>query len=134
MKILLFALACISINSFSQMGVSFPTSNASWINRIEVIDPNQSNYGYYSTDLYKVMNEDTVVSSQLYHKLFSCFPCSYSGAFREVDNKFYYIPKDSIAEYLVYDFGVVVGQTLYNVFAQPYDEDWGRNLYRLIEH
>jgi hypothetical protein len=65
-------------------------------------------------------SEDTVIGSQFYSKLYYCGG-AYKGALRDdiAEQKVFYVPADSSMEFLVYDFGVTVGETVtvYQEFA-----------------
>ncbi len=62
--------------------------------------------------------EDTIINQVAYWSLREDQTETYHGGFREVGSKVFYIPADSIREYLVYDFGANQGDTLKNVYME----------------
>ncbi len=71
---------------------------------------------------------DTSINNLTYRQLFNC-SAGYSGALREENRKVWLVPADSTHEYLVYDFGASVGDTLKNV----YEEVGSFGMVRLVE-
>jgi hypothetical protein len=79
-----------------------------------------------------ITNKDTVISTRTYHQLFYSLTDStftnpinyyYIGGLRENNKQIFFIPKDSINEYLIYDFSLGVGDTIrydYSVFSGYY--------------
>jgi hypothetical protein len=64
-----------------------------------------------------VNNDDTLINSNTYTQVFECGG-SYKGAFREVGREVWYVPGDSTNEYLIYDFDVIPGEILSNVYFE----------------
>lgn len=62
-------------------------------------------------------DEDTTIGSYTYSKINYCGG-PYKGATRTESGKVYYIPKDSTADYLLYDFSVQPGDLIYNVYVE----------------
>ena len=90
---------------YSQSYIPLPDSNAFW--RIT----NGTTTDIFFTD--SVLN-DTTVNLKTYVKLFYKYTASvYAGCYRNdnINKKAFYIPPDSTQEFLVYDFGVNVGDT-----------------------
>ena len=48
--------------------------------------------------------EDTIIGTKTYSKVDSCYNQGYVGAVRDSSGKVYYVPKDSLSEFLLYDF------------------------------
>ncbi len=117
--------------------ISFPDSNAVWS---EVYYPPLSGSDFPTGHNYVVFNEDTIIESKTYHKLFlledTVFNrnnAQYFGAIREdITKKVYYrgqhIPADSYyeedEEYLLYDFSLSIGDTIRNVKFVLVDQEW----------
>ncbi len=99
----------------------FPTSNAVW--RLQWGASGCAFQNEYADYQYQ-LNGDTIIEPYVYHKLerigvFNCQPplmplSGYMGAFRnDVDAmRVYFIPADSTAEWLLYDFTLQVGDTI----------------------
>jgi hypothetical protein len=92
----------------------WPKSNAQWqVNYQLFPEPPglSASYRIPSTDF------DTLINQIHYSKLFD--GDNYRGSLRATGDhsKVYFIPKDSIAEYLLFDFSVKVGDTLFNVYS-----------------
>ncbi|MFZ6052804.1 T9SS type A sorting domain-containing protein [Halocola ammonii] len=91
---------------------SFPESDARWINAI------YSGNGYiFESTNYCMDNEDTLINELSYSKLDTCLG-GYKGALRSNLNKVYFVPKDSTAEFLLYDFGAQTGDTIQDVYFE----------------
>lgn len=137
MKKLIFLVSfVITVFTYGQTSIyhPFPDSNACW------------NFGYYpgqcqfgdSQEYYSIMiTGDTSINGQTYHNLSTPFvlfynsgTCTqdnfpgYKGAIRQeiTNKKVYYIPPMSSTEYLLYDFNMVIGDTVKGYIA-PYSSD-----------
>jgi hypothetical protein len=104
--------------SFAQNYVPFPDSNATW-------GFHEDGWGGIS-DISKVVlsNQDTLINSLTYRKLFS--PVNYRGALRQdiVAKKVYFVSADSAAEQLLYDFDLEVGDTVPAAYVVCYPDAW----------
>jgi hypothetical protein len=81
---------------------------------------------------YAITNKDTVINMKSYHQIFysltdSLFidPANYNyiGCLREYNKQIFFIPMDSVNEYLIYDFSKKIGDTIlynYSVFAHEF--------------
>lgn len=130
MKNLIIILLILFLNSLTkgQSYYPFPENNAKWIVNTQWANSSgcSSLYDYQITG-------DTVINLITYHKLttvnyiisdgggWGCSPTTppffgegYIGAFRNdtLNRKVYYYPKDSLQEYLLYDFTLNVGDTI----------------------
>ena len=129
-KYLIFIiLFFISGRDYAQTYFPFPDSNAVWSERF-----NPPEYeGYSSYPIYGLLNQDTIIKSIKYHKLFSFSDtiftkeyATYIGGIREDSTKRIYYkginvfescyPADTnnYGEVLLYDFSVIVGDTIRN--------------------
>jgi hypothetical protein len=64
---------------------------------------------------------DTIISAQTYHKVMSNFyngSINYMGAVRNdtAGKQVLIVPKDSVTDYKLYDYGVNIGDTVFNVY------------------
>jgi len=118
-----FALMCGKTQA--QAYTPFPDSNAVWYELTETYI-NYPDTTQYQTKLYGIF-DDTLINNQLYKKLYlndglidSTIQLSspntvYFCALRQDTalKKVYFIPKDSLNELVLYDFGVNVGDTIF---------------------
>jgi len=131
-KLILFVSCFCTVLSFSQTSVyyPFPDSSASW-------NVDYSNYQCQWGDSHEyysiILDRDTVIGSQVYHKLQVPYikliwaGCpqyhqpGYYGAIRSdiPDRKVYFYPVDGTEEQLLYDFTLEVGDTV-----QGYLKSW----------
>lgn len=99
----------------------FPDKNAVWIQM--VIQPWPSPPIYYITYLHP-FRDDTIINTKTYIKVFrnsNGNGGAYRGAYRsDISGKVYFVPKDSVNEYLLFDFSKNAGDTIYNVLALDY--------------
>lgn len=114
-KLLSLILLCYLTQGSSQGYISFPDSNAIWVNRLFV---NESGWpDPWSTEHlvdinnYTVNGQDTLIASVAYTKL-TLTTGEYQGALRDNQGQVYFVPKDSSSEFLLYDFTVSVGDTI----------------------
>ena len=56
-----------------------------------------------------------MIDSQVYTKLLYC-DGGYKGAFRDDGGVVWYVPADSLQEYLLYDLTLTAGDTAHNVY------------------
>lgn len=110
-KILILAFVFLTMLSFGQTSVyrPFPTTYGNWV------------YQYFDdfgvpTSLYSnyTLFGDTVISSVTYKKISNG---SYMGALRESSRRIYFIPDTSATEYLLYDFNLTTGDTIFSPFG-----------------
>lgn len=123
--------------------LAFPTENAIWVNTrysIYVTDENPiAEYSLSNVDNFCVNGEDTVINEKNYTKVNYC-EGEYKGALRDEVGIVYYCPKDSTNEYVLYDFTVTPGDTVYSVYMDDnaisdiiinnIDSVWIANTYR----
>jgi hypothetical protein len=117
--LLFFALVILAFSAFSQ-SISFPTDNAIWVNTEYVYTFNPPNPIPASTlndvDMYCMNGQDTSIQSNTYTQVFYCGD-AYKGAIRDDNGIVYFVPADSVSEYLLYDFTAQANQTLQNVYV-----------------
>lgn len=92
--------------------------------------PNHISYG--SIVMPAGAGNDTIIGAQLYHKV-TLLTVGYVGGLREDTSaqQVFYCPKDSMQEYLLYDFSISVGDTVRNVIVIPAIGS-GSNLYHAV--
>ena len=122
---LALALILLAFNAFSQI-VPFPTDNAIWVNTEYAYTFNPPNpipaSNLNDVDNYCVNGQDTTIQSNNYTQVFYCGD-AYKGAIRDDNGIVYFVPADSVSEYLLYDFTAQANQTLQNVYVgNHYDE------------
>ncbi|MFH0867562.1 MAG: T9SS type A sorting domain-containing protein [Bacteroidota bacterium] len=117
MKTKLLILSIFILTSFAaktQQYKPIPDSNATWV--IKYWD----GATVWKTEYFflKPFKDDTTINSFNYHKLYKGDSSLYTGAYRnDPSEKVFFVPKDSLIEYLLYDFGVQAGDTVYNVYG-----------------
>jgi hypothetical protein len=137
-KILLILLTICTLTAKSQTAVyhSFPDSSAIWNFHYSLVlcSPFGSIDSYYSITI----SSDTLINSQVYHKLYTPFVQSvvsglcpplnldYEGAIRQdtANRKVFYVAPSASTEQLLYDFNMQVGDTVKGFlesFASPTD-------------
>lgn len=111
-KIALLFLIFVTFIANGQTSVyrPFPINNGNWI------------YQYYddfgvptSGFTQYTLNGDTTFASTTYKKIY-IYP-SYVGAIRESSKIVYFIPDTSINEYVLYDFNLTVGDTIFSPYG-----------------
>ncbi len=92
--------------------------------------PNHFSYG--TIIMPAGAGNDTMIGAQLYHKV-TLLTVGYLGGLREDTSaqQVFYCPKDSLQEYLLYDFSVSVGDTVRNIIVIPVIGS-GTNLYHAV--
>lgn len=129
MKKLLFYFVFLGSSVLKiQAQVAFPTDNTIWVNTQYTYTFNPPNpipdLDLNDVDNYCVNGSDTVIQGNDYTKVFYCGD-SYKGALREVNSIVYFVPADSVDEYLLYDFSAQQGQTLQDVYVgNHFDESF----------
>jgi hypothetical protein len=96
----------------------FPTDNATWVQYFEVMvtPPPIPQFVWTSTANFCVDGSDTLIAGTTYTQLRHC-GANFVGGIREEEGAVYFYPADSTQEYLLYDFGAAVGDTLYDVYV-----------------
>jgi hypothetical protein len=96
----------------------FPTTNATWVQYYEVMitPPPIPQFAWSSTANFCMGVNDTLINGVTYSQLHYCGD-AYVGGIREDDQAVYFYPADSTQEYLLYDFGAAVGDTLQDIYV-----------------
>lgn len=108
-------LSTLASSGFSQ--VDFPLENGRWVNRHRsyVLDPfNIPTYTVEWIDVYCGSSDDTLINGNTYNKIDFCSQNGsiYHAALRDDNGAIYMVCKDSVNEYLLYDFNAQMGETL----------------------
>lgn len=114
---LFFVLLTSSV--FGQDYIYFPDSGAAWVNTVYEYD-----FGdvipipvLVDVDYYCVNGEDTLIGAESYTKLNFCSG-PYVGAIRDNGGQVFFVPKDSLEPFLLYDFTVEEDDILPAVYFQ----------------
>lgn len=115
-----FGFLCVlfltSFTSYSQNYISFPDSNARWVNAT-----NHQGSFFTTYDIFYVNGNDTLINSKIYTKINSYNAVNsignYYGGLRDSAGRVHFIPKDSTLEMLLYDFTVNQGDSIWNVYG-----------------
>lgn len=99
----------------------FPTSDATWVQYYQVMTspPPFPTWQLWSTANFCMDGADTLIAGTNYTRLYRC-NAGYVGGIRSVDDAVYFFPTDSTQEYLLYDFGAAVGDTIHDVYVSEY--------------
>ncbi|MBL7983167.1 MAG: hypothetical protein JNL52_15305 [Flavobacteriales bacterium] len=118
MRRTLLLTALIGTTGLFAQNFPFPTSNATWVQYFEVMitPPPIPQFAWMSTANFCVDGTDTLITGTSYTQLRHC-NADYVGGLREEDGAVYFFPADSTQEYLLYDFGATVGDTLYDIYV-----------------
>jgi len=99
----------------------FPTQNATWVNgnyelmEVGAPSPFPVLVGTFS---YCMTSSDTVINNLSYHTILYCSDETYKGATRNNGDRVYFVPADSVQEFLLYDFNVDKGDTISNAYIE----------------
>lgn len=118
MRRTLLLTALIGTTGLFAQSFPLPTSNATWVQYFEmmVTPPPIPQFVWMSTANFCVDGNDTLIAGTTYTQLRHC-GADFVGGIREEDGAVYFYPADSTQEYLLYDFGAAVGDTLYDIYV-----------------
>ncbi|MEZ4756674.1 MAG: hypothetical protein R2817_07600 [Flavobacteriales bacterium] len=104
--------------ALSAQNFPFPASNATWVQYFEVMitPPPIPQFVWTSTANFCVDGSDTLIAGTSYTRLAHCGD-GYVGGIREDEGAVYFFPADSTQEYLLYDFGASVGDTVHDIYV-----------------
>jgi len=118
-QLVLCSIACF-VFFCANAQVPFPTDNAIWVNTEYYYVFNPPNpipdLDLNNVDNYCVNGQDTTIQSNTYTQVFYCGD-AYKGALRDDNGIVYFVPADSVDEYLLYDFNAQVSQVLEDVYV-----------------
>ena len=112
-KLLLISIVLLQFSCLKAQ-VPFPDSAATWVNTVyawQFTGNSNPQMVLSGVDKYCMNGSDTIVNTVKYTKLYFCAG-AYKGGIRDNNGVVYFMPKDSINEFLVYDFNVTAGTTV----------------------
>lgn len=119
MKKLAF-LMLISLGLSGQTFLSFPDSNARWVNTYATLNTSLPIFQYdlQYTVKFCLGASDTVINAQKYSKVFYCGDSiSYFGALRDTAAMVFFVPADSSEALMIYNFNLQAGDTLEGLYS-----------------
>ncbi len=116
-----YTLFLLAMSLWLSAQVSFPESDATWINTVHnIFEQNSTNqYVLAQAENLCLTKEDTTIYGKRYKKLKVCGE-SYRGAIRPAGQKVYFVPPNSNFEQLLYDFSLTAGQVISNVYLEDH--------------
>lgn len=116
--LVLLSFILLSTSSSFAQNYPFPIDDGVWVNRMQTYvfvtpPPFPPNYTVQWIDQYNSSGVDTIINTETY-KQFDYTASSnsiYHGAMRYDSGQVYFVPADSLSEYLLYDFTLQVGDT-----------------------
>lgn len=132
----LIPLLLFSLGLSAQSFVSFPDSNARWINSYSTLNTSGQFYYYDLAHTLKfcLSAEDTLINSKSFSKLYYCGTSSaYFGALRDSAGQVFVVPADSSEALLIYDFNLLPGDTIKEVYALNSYQPWQWGGFSLLE-
>lgn len=139
-KLLLITILLLPTFINAQQYIPMPDSNSVWSEYF--------NGGYYGPPSYYYRNildnRDTIINSKTYHQVFYSLvdttfnidtTLTYNGGIREANKQVFYLAKDSIHEYLIYDFSKNIGDTIpynYSIFAHQAQYEFAMGIDTLV--
>ena len=120
MKYCFTTLVVVLLSAITFSQTTFPTSNAAWVNSFyeyELMNGIPIKKHLVFDNMFVALDADTVVNQQTYNKIIKN-ESIYYGALREETGRVFFIPKDSLQEFLLYDFTVQTGDTLHQVYME----------------
>lgn len=109
--------ALLAWSSMAQDDLSFPDSAAAWTNAYYYYPPPPPGPELTNLTSYCANGQDTVLFDVEYKRIDTCGG-GYKGAIRVLNEQVYFVPKDSLQEFLLYDFSLVFGDTAYDVYME----------------
>lgn len=121
---LLVALLHPCTGLYAQLNLLFPDSAAVWVQVYETmtVPPPFPEFEVTATVNFCMDGSDTTIAANNYTVIERCEGI-YVGALREDSGDVYFVPADSVQEFLLYDFSVSVGDTLFAVYSD--ESMWG---------
>ncbi len=120
MRTLVFLMVLfVAIPIKAQNFASFPDSNAIWVNSYSTLSwGTLPTLRLQHTLKFCLSNEDTIIQSKNYTKLYRCGANNdYFGAIGSDSAQVFFIPKDSLTPLKIYDFNLLPGDTLKDIYC-----------------
>src|SRR5438874_1187186 len=111
-QLLLIPASLLLINTAcAQSSFTFPDSNARWVDTYSVlVGPTLVLTGVHN---YCMDGSDTVINAHTYSQIHYC-DSAYKGGTRTDSNRVYFIPRDSMQEYILYDFNMTAAGGIFH--------------------
>ena len=118
MRPLAIPFMTLALSAQAQVNFPFPDSAATWVQYYEtmVSPPPLPTFEWVSTANFCMDGTDTLIAGITFTRLSDCAG-GYVGAIRQDTGAVYFQPADSAQAYLLYDFGVSMGDTLRDVYV-----------------
>ena len=118
MRPLAIPFMTLALGAQAQVNFPFPDSAATWVQYYEtmVSPPPLPTFEWVSTANFCMNGSDTLIAGMSFTRLSDCAG-GYVGAIRQDTGAVYFQPADSAQAYLLYDFGVSMGDTLRDVYV-----------------
>ena len=118
MRPLAIPFMTLALSAQAQVNFPFPDSAATWVQYYEtmVSPPPLPTFEWVSTANFCMNGSDTLIAGMSFTRLSDCAG-GYVGAIRQDTGAVYFQPADSAQAYLLYDFGVSMGDTLRDVYV-----------------
>ena len=135
--VFVFLFLCFTQDSFAQSYHPFPVENARWTNQDRSYELDQWFFPTYTLEWvnnFCANGNDTTLNNVNYKQLELCdiSSSSYFGALRYDVGQVFYVPRDSISEFLLYDFTLDSGDTA-NVIMLNGSAEWPSIDFSMIE-
>lgn len=118
--LLLFVVFCFAKANAQELS-SFKAKSNTWVNSYHLESWEKNNpvpkYTLVKSNNYCLLSKDTLINAINYRVLSYC-DGKYKGAIREEDSRMFFIPSDSISEYILYDFNLNVGEGLTSIYSE----------------
>lgn len=118
MRFLACAAIASGLSAQAQVNFPFPDSAATWVQYFEVMvtPPPFPQFEVQGISNICLNGLDTVIDGASYRKVEQC-NAGYIGALRQDPGQVFFVPADSIQEYLLYDFTLAIGDTAHDVYV-----------------
>ena len=118
MRPLAIPFMTLALGAQAQVNFPFPDSAATWVQYYEtmVSPPPLPTFEWVSTANFCMDGTDTLIAGTTFTRLSDCAG-GYVGGIRQDTGAVYFQPADSAQAYLLYDFGVSMGDTLRDVYV-----------------
>ena len=111
----------LNVNLSSAQYHSFPIEDGRWVNKERTYYLDMNNFPVYTTtwiDKYCASGSDTMINTTSYKQIDFCTAqnSNYHGALRYNSGQVYFVPRDSLNEFLLYDFTLNIGESVDVIF------------------
>ncbi|QQR87867.1 MAG: T9SS type A sorting domain-containing protein [Flavobacteriales bacterium] len=108
----------LAMRTDAQINIPFPDSGAMWVQAYEymILPPPWPVFEVQSTSNFCMDGSDTLHNGESYSVIEHCSG-GYIGGIRQDSGAVFFLPADSTQEFLLYDFGVAVGDTITDIYV-----------------